>query len=200
MIASQPMTDYAALPDRELVRACQKGDRLAGDEVVNRYSRLVYAIPMRGFRLSAAEAEDIFQECWAAFFSNLGRIRRPEAVKVWLVTSVMNLCRKQYHRSAREAALDSEAPEEESDGHEDQATERFETRFTLWRVIRRLEPRCQEILFLRYFSETGLSYQQISKVLAIPRNTVGTRLATCLRRLKGTVAEDEEAPVLKKGV
>ena len=38
------MTRYSSLPDAELVRACRAGDSEAWNELVERYSRYVYAI------------------------------------------------------------------------------------------------------------------------------------------------------------
>jgi DNA-directed RNA polymerase specialized sigma24 family protein len=55
-------TVTAAITDAELVQRCRTGDADAWNELVERYSRYVYAIAAQGFRLSPADAEDAFQE------------------------------------------------------------------------------------------------------------------------------------------
>ena len=50
-----------ALTDSELVARCRNGDQQAWSELVERFSRYVYAISVQAFRLSDADAEDVFQ-------------------------------------------------------------------------------------------------------------------------------------------
>jgi DNA-directed RNA polymerase specialized sigma24 family protein len=56
------MSRYASQSDAELVRSCREGVAEAWNELVERYSRYVYAIAVRGFRLSDEDAEDVFQD------------------------------------------------------------------------------------------------------------------------------------------
>jgi len=51
----------AQLTDAELVARCRAGDERAWAELVERFSRYVYAIAVQGFRLSETDAEDVFQ-------------------------------------------------------------------------------------------------------------------------------------------
>jgi DNA-directed RNA polymerase specialized sigma24 family protein len=53
------------LTDAELVARCRQGDEGAWAELVERFSRYVYAIAVQGFRLSEHDAEDDFQEDFA---------------------------------------------------------------------------------------------------------------------------------------
>ena len=45
------MTPPANLTDAELVQRCRSGDEAAWNELVERFSRYVYAVCIRGFRL-----------------------------------------------------------------------------------------------------------------------------------------------------
>ena len=51
--------------DAQLVARCRAGDDDAWRELVERFSRYVYAIAVQAFRLPEADAEDVFQEVFA---------------------------------------------------------------------------------------------------------------------------------------
>ena len=51
--------------DAQLVARCRDGDDDAWRELVERFSRYVYAIAVQAFRLPEADAEDVFQEVFA---------------------------------------------------------------------------------------------------------------------------------------
>src|SRR6059036_29392 len=49
----------ALIADADLVARCRGGEQAAWDELVNRFSRYVYAITSRVYRLSQQDAEDV---------------------------------------------------------------------------------------------------------------------------------------------
>ena len=65
------MSAWSNVTDAELVRACRTGDPEAWNELVERYSRYVYAITARGFRLSDEDAEDVFQDVFTRIYTHL---------------------------------------------------------------------------------------------------------------------------------
>jgi hypothetical protein len=71
----------ALLSDADLVARCREGDANAWNELVERFSRYVYAIAVRGFRLSEADAEDVFQDVFARTYEQLDRLRDDAAVR-----------------------------------------------------------------------------------------------------------------------
>ena len=72
------------LSDSQLVARCRSGDQQAWAELVDRFSRYVYAISVQGFRLSEADAEDVFQEVFARAYEHLDKLRDDAAVRPWL--------------------------------------------------------------------------------------------------------------------
>ena len=56
------MSTVVALTDAELVARCRAGDLEAWNELVERFSRYVFAIATRGYRLTTSDAEGVFQE------------------------------------------------------------------------------------------------------------------------------------------
>ena len=66
--------------DAELVKNCCKGDETAWDELVERYQRLIFAIPRRA-GLAEAQASDVFQEVFLTLFEKLDDIEQPEKIR-----------------------------------------------------------------------------------------------------------------------
>src|SRR6266536_1198405 len=60
----------AAVTDADLVVRCRSGEQEAWNELVNRFSRYVYAIATRIYRLDKHDAEDVFQEVFARTYEN----------------------------------------------------------------------------------------------------------------------------------
>ena len=63
------------LTDAQLVERCRAGEAEAWNELVERFSRYVYAISVRAFGLSEADAEDVFQDVFARTFERLDSLR-----------------------------------------------------------------------------------------------------------------------------
>src|ERR1044072_2059803 len=68
----------ASLSDAALVARRRTGDESAWSELVNRFSRYVYAIATQGFGLRADDAEDVFQEGFTRTYQHLDRLRDDE--------------------------------------------------------------------------------------------------------------------------
>ena len=75
------MTGAETLSDAELVRRCRAGDAASWNELVERYARYVYAIAVRGFRLSEEDAEDVFQDVFTRAFLRLETLRDDSAFR-----------------------------------------------------------------------------------------------------------------------
>src|SRR5262245_15119810 len=96
-----------ARPEREqselerLVGAATAGDESAWNALVDRFAPLVYAI-IRGFRIEAAEAEDVSQTIWLRLVEHLGRLRDPERVGAWLAATTRNECLRALRLAARQ--------------------------------------------------------------------------------------------------
>ena len=72
--------------DAGLVRRCARGEQAAWDELVNRYQRLIYAVPRRA-GLSEEQAADVFQEVFLTLFEKIGEIEQPDRIRSWIVTT-----------------------------------------------------------------------------------------------------------------
>src|SRR5437660_4719108 len=92
----------STLSDRQLVARCRAGDQQAWAELVERFSRYVYAISVQAFRLPEADAEDVFQEVFARAYENLHRLRDDAAVRPWLAQLTRRLCIDRLRATSRE--------------------------------------------------------------------------------------------------
>ena len=82
----------ALVADADLVARCRRGDQEAWNELVNRFSRYVYAITTRIYRLEQHDAEDVFQEVFARTYERLDELRDDAAVRPWIGTLTRRLC------------------------------------------------------------------------------------------------------------
>jgi RNA polymerase sigma factor (sigma-70 family) len=166
----------ADLPDAELVRRMRSGDEAAWSAFVERYSRYVYAIAIRAYRLREHDAEDVFQEVFARAYSQIGSLRSDEGVKPWIGQLTRNLCVDRLRSSIREApTADIEVEAEEMMARIDEAC-------TVQDALATLSPDCREVVD-RFFCRDE-SYRQIGEALGIPKGTIASRISRCLARLR----------------
>ena len=92
--------------DAELVRRCRAGDAAAWNELVERFSRYVYAICSQGFRLSDHDAEDVFQDVFTRVYTHLDRLRDDEAFRPWLAQLTRRTCIDRLRSGGRETPVE----------------------------------------------------------------------------------------------
>ena len=168
-----------ALTDSELVARCRAGDQEAWAELVDRFSRYVYAISVQAFRLSDADAEDVFQEVFARAYQHLDGLRDDAAVRPWLAQLTRRLCIDRLRASARERPTADE--ELELAGSEETLT-LLEEALTVHEALAEVPEHCREILD-RFFARDE-SYKTIGEDLDLPSGTIASRISRCLARLR----------------
>jgi RNA polymerase sigma-70 factor (ECF subfamily) len=177
----------AELSDGDLVRRMRRGEEAAWAVFVERYSRYVYAIATRAYRLRESEAEDIFQEVFTRAYTHLNNLRNDDALRPWIGQLTRRLC-VDLHRSTRRedpsADLDDAASEE--------TMERIDEALTLRDALATLSVDCAEIID-RFFCRDE-SYRQISDALAIPAGTIASRISRCLTKLRSAYEGRTPAP------
>jgi RNA polymerase sigma-70 factor (ECF subfamily) len=167
------------LSDSELVARCRAGDQQAWSELVQRFSRYVYAISVQAFRLSEADAEDVFQEVFARAYQHLDGLRDDAAVRPWLAQLTRRLCIDRLRASARERPASEE--ELELPGTEETLT-MLEDALTVHEALAATPEHCREVLD-RFFARDE-SYKTIGEALDLPPGTIASRISRCLGRLR----------------
>jgi RNA polymerase sigma factor (sigma-70 family) len=175
----------AELTDAELVGRCRSGDAAAWNELVERFSRYVWAIALQAYRLSESDAEDVFQEVFARAYQHLGRLRRDDAFRPWIGQLTRRLAIDRLRLAGREQVMD-ELPEA-AEG--DRALERLAEAMDVRAALGRLPEHCREILD-RFFARDQ-SYEAIGSDLDIPPGTIASRISRCLGKLRATLEGSE---------
>jgi len=174
------MSTVVALTDAELVQRCRTGDLDAWNELVERFSRYVYAICTQGFRLAPSDAEDVFQEVFTRVYTRLDTLRDESALRPWIGQLTRRLCLDSIAVSGRMQPAADVEPE-----HRERSLEEVEDAFVVREALAELSEPCQEMLD-RFFSRDE-SYRTISQDLDLPSGTIASRISRCLRQLRETL-------------
>jgi RNA polymerase sigma-70 factor (ECF subfamily) len=169
----------AAVGDAALVARCRAGDDEACRQLVDRFSRYVYAIAVQGFRLPQQDAEDIFQEVFARVYERLDSLREDEAVRPWIAQLTRRMCIDRLRAGARESDADiDELPEVAAED----ALTALEEASDVHEAMAELPDNCRQILD-RFFARDE-SYRTIGDTLGLPAGTIASRISRCLDKLR----------------
>jgi len=171
----------SAATDAQLVARCRNGEAAAWDELVERYSRYVYAISSQAFRLAAHDAEDVFQEVFVRVYEHLGDLRSDDAIRPWIAQLTRRLCIDRLRAGRRESPVDDELEPSGLDETLSALDEAIEVRAGLDAIG---EP-CRELLD-RFFCRDE-SYKTIADALALPSGTIASRISRCLGKLRAVL-------------
>ncbi|HEV3479572.1 MAG TPA: sigma-70 family RNA polymerase sigma factor [Gaiellaceae bacterium] len=173
----EAMGMYVELTDGQLVARCRSGDPQAWNELVDRFSRYVYAISVQAFKLSEHDAEDVFQEVFARAYEHLHRLRDDDAIRPWLAQLTRRLCIDRLRAGAQEQ------PDEmvEPSGVDDTIT-KLDDALAVHEALAILPDSCQDILD-RFFARDE-SYRTIADALDLPSGTIASRISRCLGKLR----------------
>ncbi len=175
----------------DLLAASAAGEQAAWDELVRRFSGLVWSVA-RGYRLQVGETDDAVQNTWLRLVENLGRISEPERLGGWLATTTRRECLQLLRRRGRTGyptdvldtlevddaapALDAALLDDERDA-------------ALWAAVHALPGRCWALLRTLMASPPP-SYAEVSAALDMPIGSIGPTRARCLEQLRGRVRGD----------
>ena len=165
--------------DAQLVSRCRSGDQAAWNELVERFSRYVFAICVQAFRLPPEDAEDVFQEVFARVYQHLDRLRSDDSIRPWIAQLTRRLCIDRLRSSGREgpAELDDLDP-----GGVDEALAGLEDALTVRASLDAVGEPCRDILD-RFFSRDE-SYKSIGEALGLPAGTIASRISRCLGKVR----------------
>ena len=163
--------------DAQLVARCRAGDGAAWQELVERFSRYVYAICVQGYRLPEHDADDVFQDVFVRVYERLDQLRSDEAVRPWIAQLTRRVCLDRIRASGR-----VELVEEVEEGEVDETMERIEEAWAVRQLLDELSEPCRDILD-RFFAQDQ-SYSTIGAELELPAGTVASRISRCLAGLR----------------
>jgi RNA polymerase sigma factor (sigma-70 family) len=166
-----------------LVRRAARGDQHAWDQLVGRYSGLLWAVA-RAHRLTSVDAADVVQSSWLRLVEHLAEIRNPDGIGAWLATTARRECLRVLRDTARyEPVDDIETLTGVDPGDLGGALRTAERNAGLRRAFERLPARHQALLRLLTTDPTP-SYEEIGAALAMPIGSIGPTRARALERLR----------------
>lgn len=180
-------------PERavDLVARALEGERDAWDQLVDDLSGLLWTVA-RANGLTEVDAADVVQTTWLRLAENLGRLRDPERVSSWLVTTARRESLKVLRGANRSVpvgiAVDgSTRAEDDPSG----PLLRAEQGARLWGAFSSLPVLCRALLRV-LMADPAPSYAEVSAALGMPIGSIGPRRARCLQHLR-TVFEPAES-------
>ena len=173
-----PAALTSELTDARLVGRCRGGDGDAWRELVERFSRYVYAIAMQGFRMQEPDAEDVFQEVFARVYERLDSLREDDAFRPWIGQLTRRICIDRLRSGTREQPAEDELAEVA----DEDVLSQLEEAFDVHDALAALPEHCREILD-RFFARDE-SYRVIGEALELPAGTIASRISRCLVRFR----------------
>src|SRR5919205_1051463 len=107
--------DHSSVEDQKLVKAAQRGDMAAFEELVARHRDKIYARALSMMR-NEDEAIDLSQEAWVKGWQRLAQFQGDSSFATWITRIVINLCLDQLRKQKRRHMESIEAMNEESGG------------------------------------------------------------------------------------
>ncbi len=182
-----------------LIRAVQRGDQDAFEQLVRAYDQSVLRLAMNLLR-SPEDARDVFQEAFLRVFRNIGAFRFDCSFHTWLYRIVTNICldylRKRKVRKEEPAVV--ETPEgvlDRMNGVEEEAAHADPER-TLWnrQLGRRIEgaleglsPRERMVFELRHYQ--GLRLRNIGEILGTSEEAAKNCLFRATQKMRAELGD-----------
>ena len=171
-----------------LVLAARDGSRAAWEELVDRFTPLLWVVA-RGHRLSSEDAADAVQMTWLRCVERLNQVRDPDSIAAWLTTicrrESLGIVRRQARARSESIADDAAIVDPFATADADALIEQ-EERNILRERISRLPQRQRRVLLALLDSNEGANsgYREIAQQLNVPVGSLGPTRQRALQRLR----------------
>lgn len=206
------MASPLATDDLTLVKRVRDGDQRAFKLLVERYQRKVYAVAL-GMLKDKEEAMDVSQEAFVKVYKYLDHFKGDSSFYTWLYRITVNICidliRKRTGAGGEAVEFDETQVMDVSQANIGALGSRLGTNPQKSALRRELAEKIQEalatvpekhraILLLREIE--GMSYEELSRTLDIPKGTVMSRLFHARTKVQKILSEYLELDEAKSGV
>jgi RNA polymerase sigma-70 factor (ECF subfamily) len=189
---------HAVAPDAdvELVARARAGDRAAFRVLFDRYNRRAYGVAF-GVVKNQQDAADVVQEAFIKVHRHLDGFQGNSSFYTWLYRIVMNLSIDHLRRKKKVTEFDETVRKDDAlaDGatlpqsaHENpaKAVARKELTDQLHAALAELPEYHRAVIVLREVE--GLSYEEMAKILKVPKGTIMSRLFHARRKMQERLA------------
>jgi RNA polymerase sigma factor (sigma-70 family) len=171
----------------DLAQDAAAGCEAAWRDLVTRFDPVLRGI-VRGYRLDAADVEDVVQTTWIRAFRNLDRLNDPAAVGGWLAITARREALRTLQRGVREFPAEDPLWAEETDGGTPETVVLERERHTAVRAAIHRLPGRQGQLLSTMLRRPCASYDEISAELEMPMGSIGPTRERALSRLRSDPA------------
>ena len=201
-----------ATDDLTLVKRARSGDQRAFKLLVERYQRRVYSVAL-GMLKDKEEALDVSQEAFVKVYKYLDHFKGDASFYTWLYRITVNICidvlRRRGASGGEAVEFDESVRLDTSEAHIGALGSRLGTNPQKSALRKELAQKIQEalaavpekhraILLLREVE--GMSYEDLSRTLEIPKGTVMSRLFHARAKVQKILSEYLELDEAKTGV
>jgi RNA polymerase sigma factor (sigma-70 family) len=187
----QPVNLSHIADNQLLIERCRQGQQEAWQQILTRYERLVFSIPLN-YGLTRADAADIAQLTFTTLVENLDRLRPNSNLGGWLATVAQRHTLHHLRKFKREF-LGSDEDLASSHFHLNtsgqDSTVYWERVDWLNQGLDLLDQRCRSLLLLLYFSEETPTYEEVADQLGLRVGSIGPIRGRCLDRLRAILEE-----------
>lgn len=201
-----------ATDDLTLVKRVKTGDQRAFKLLVERYQRKIYAVAL-GMVKDKEEALDISQEAFVKVYKYLDHFKGDSSFYTWLYRITVNICidalRKKQALRGEQVELDEAVKMDLAEANIGALGSRLGTNPQKSALRKELAEKIQQaletvpekhraILLLREVE--GMSYEDLSRTLQIPKGTVMSRLFHARTKVQKILSEYLELDESKSGI
>jgi len=201
-----------ATDDLTLVKRVKTGDQRAFKLLVERYQRKIYAVAL-GMVKDKEEALDISQEAFVKVYKYLDHFKGDSSFYTWLYRITVNICidalRKKQALRGEQVELDEAVKMDTAEANIGALGSRLGTNPQKSALRKELAEKIQQaletvpekhraILLLREVE--GMSYEDLSRTLQIPKGTVMSRLFHARTKVQKILSEYLELDESKSGI
>jgi RNA polymerase sigma factor (sigma-70 family) len=180
--------------DHVLVRQCMAGSQEAWQELYSRYANLMRSV-VRRRGVGQTDSEDIVQSSFLALTTALNSFNQGTSLAhfICMITERVLIDELRKGKAAKRSA--ETLPVAHHDGDEESAMmiksdadpqdrqmEKAEQAVQLKTALDKLDPKCRELLTLRFYRE--LSFGEMAEMLGSSENTLTVQTRRCLDKLK----------------
>jgi RNA polymerase sigma factor (sigma-70 family) len=183
--------DAETSEDEWLVQGCIQGDQQAWVELIDKYKRLIYSIPIK-YGASSADAADVFQAVCIEVLNSLSKLKNAQSLRSWLITVTIRQAYRWKKKQTNHVELDAMEPEL-AEGIASTAPVEMLSQFEQEQIVRDvvagLPPRHRELVQLLFFEQPPLPYAEVARRLGLATGSIGFIRGRCLEKLRKALVE-----------
>lgn len=180
-----------AIEDEWLVQGCMQGNQQAWEDLIDKYKRLIYSIPIK-YGATPEDAADVFQAVCIEVLNSLPQLKSAQSLRSWLITVTIRQSYRWKKKQANHVELDALEPEAAEGiactSYADTLAQ-LEQEQIVREVVSQLTPRHRELVRLLFFEQPALPYAEVARRLGLATGSIGFIRGRCLEKLRKALVE-----------